>query len=135
MDPDASDSENDERSTIRRVSLFAIAGYFLLAVFFAFRGDWHGLIGLTCSALLVMINFLWLDEIVTETLRPAPQVKAWRLAVRTVSRLLLFGVALSVIMFVARFNALSVLLGFSVIVIGILGEAAYSVVRIYSSKT
>jgi len=90
---------------------------------------WKGALGLTCSAAVVMINFLWLEQILGKTLQSAPQAKAWRVAVRTMARFALFGAALAVAIFVVRFNSLSVLLGFSVIVIGIMGEAVYSVFR------
>ena len=44
----------------------------------------------------------------------------------SLARFALLGVALSVAIFVARFNAVSVLLGFSIVVVGILGEGLYS---------
>jgi hypothetical protein len=45
------------------------------------------------------------------------------------ARFALFGVALTVAIFVAGFDPISVLLGFSIVVIGIMGEALYAVVR------
>jgi hypothetical protein len=77
---------------------------------------------------VVMINFLWLEAIVVRVLQPAPRVRAWRLVVRTLARFILFGVALAAIIIIARINAISVLLGFSVLVIGIMGEACYELV-------
>ncbi|MGZ4810172.1 MAG: hypothetical protein ACXV7D_12675 [Thermoanaerobaculia bacterium] len=50
---------------------------------------------------------------------------------RTLARFGLLGAALLVTIFVARFHALSVLLGFSIVVVGIIGEALYSTVRSY----
>ena len=52
--------------------------------------------------------------------------------VRALARFLLLGVSLAVTIIIARFNAVSVLLGFSIIVIGICGEALYSLVRSFS---
>jgi hypothetical protein len=111
------------------VKKFAFAGYGVMAVPTLFLAGWRPFVGLTCSAAVVMINFLWLEGIVGKTLQPAPQVKAWRLAVRTLARFALFGAALTIAIFVVRFNTLSVLLGFSIIVIGIMGEAAYTLQR------
>ncbi|GAC1396797.1 MAG: hypothetical protein NVSMB68_13390 [Thermoanaerobaculia bacterium] len=79
-----------------------------------------------------MINFLWLEEIVETILQPTPQLRAWRLSLRTLARFLLLGGALAITIFVARFHALSVLLGFSIIVVGIMGEALYTVYRTIS---
>jgi hypothetical protein len=87
-------------------------------------------IGLTCSAAVTMIAFLWLEEIAEMLLQPAAHLSARRLMLRTLARFALLGVALAVTIFVARFNALSVLLGFSIVVVGIMGEAAYTLYRI-----
>jgi hypothetical protein len=51
---------------------------------------------------------------------------------RTLARYVLLGAALSVAIFVARFNALSVLLGFSIVVVGIMGEAVYSTYKSFA---
>lgn len=126
--PTDAEAESPER-VIERVKKFAVAGYVLIAIPTLFLAGWRAFIGLTCSAAVVMINFLWLEGIVRKTLQPAPQVKAWRLAVRTLARFALFGAALTIAIFVVRFNTLSVLLGFSIIVIGIMGEAAYTLQR------
>lgn len=90
---------------------------------------WRGFLGLTCSAAVVMINFLWLEEIVTTVLQPAPSLHPRRLTLRIFARFALLGVALLVTILVARFNAVSVLLGFSIVVVGIFGEALYSLRR------
>jgi len=74
-----------------------------------------------------MIQFLWLEDIVAKTIQPGPLVKPWRLLAGTLARFTLFGLALSVVILVGRFEVLSVLLGFSIIVIGIMVEAAYAV--------
>ena len=76
-----------------------------------------------------MINFAWLEGTVTLFLQPTSRHKSWRLAVRPLARFVLFGVTLSIAIFVARFDALSVLLGFSVLVAGILMEAVYSTIQ------
>jgi hypothetical protein len=39
-----------------------------------------------------------------------------------------------VTIYVARFNPLSVLLGFSIVVVGIMGEALYSVYRSFTGQ-
>jgi len=80
-----------------------------------------------------MISFLWLEEIVETLLQPAAHQHARRLSLRTLARFLLLGVALAVTIIIARFNALSVLLGFSIIVVGICGEAVYSLYRSFAA--
>jgi len=122
-DPTAESREHAR--VLGRIRKFSLWGYGAFVVIVAITMDWKALAGLTCGAVVVMINFLWLEEIVVRLLQPAPQVKAWRLVVRTLARFALFGVALSVAIFVARFNAIGVLLGFSIVVIGIMGEAVY----------
>jgi hypothetical protein len=81
-----------------------------------------------------MINFLWLEGIVDSVLQPAPHPKPWRLTLRSLARFGLFGVALTVAIFVARFNASSVLLGFSIVVVGIIGEALYTIYRVIAES-
>lgn len=79
-----------------------------------------------------MISFLWLEEIVDAVLQPTPQLEPWRLVLRTLMRFGLLGLALSVTIFVARFNGFSVLLGFSIVVVGIIGEALYENIRSFT---
>ena len=114
---------------IRRIKRTAFAAAALFAVFAAFSGGFRAFVGLTCSAAVTMISFLWLEEIVDVLLQPAAHLHARRLTLRTLARFALLGVALTITINVARFNALSVLLGFSVVVVGICGEALYSLYR------
>jgi hypothetical protein len=117
---------------LRRVRLIAAAAWIAFAVPVLMTGGWRGLLGLTCSGLVTMINFLWLEEIVDTLLQPTPARHPWRLPVRTLSRFALLGAALLVTIFVARINAVSVLLGFSIVVVGIMGEAVYSTFRSFA---
>jgi hypothetical protein len=114
---------------LRRIKRTAYAAYVVFAVFTAFSAGFRGFLGLTCSAAVTMISFLWLEEIVDVLLQPSAHLHARRLTVRTLARFVLLGAALTVTIIIARFNALSVLLGFSIIVVGICGEALYSLVR------
>jgi hypothetical protein len=102
------------------------------AIWMLATSGWWGFLGLTCSAAVVMINFLWLEEIVEHLLQPAPHLHAWKLTLRSLARFALLGVALLVTIVVARFNALSVLLGFSIVVVGIIGEALYMIYRSFA---
>jgi hypothetical protein len=112
-----------------RIRRMALAAYAVFAIPVVIMDGWRGFIGLTCSAVVTMISFLWLEEIVNTLLQPAAHLHARRLTLRTLARFALLGVALLVTIFVARFHALSVLLGFSIVVVGIIGEALYSTVR------
>lgn len=114
---------------IRRIALGACVAFAIPVLVIL---GWRGLIGLTCSGLVTMINFLWLEEIVETLLQPAQQRHLGRVTIRTLSRFALVGAALLVTIFVARVNAASVLLGFSIVVVGIMGEAVYSTVRSFS---
>ena len=116
-------------NVVRRIRRTAFTAYFVFAFFTWPMAGFHAFLGLTCSAAVTMIAFLWLEEIAELLLHPAAHLHARRLMLRTVARFALLGVALSVIIFVARFNAVSVLLGFSIVVVGIMGEAAYSLYR------
>jgi hypothetical protein len=120
---------SEERAMVDRIVRFSAGAWIVLALAYAVAGQWWGLLGLTCSGAVVIINFLWLERIVVRVLQPAPRVEAWRLGVRAVARMALFGVALAISIFVVRFNPLSVLLGFSILVIGIGCEVLYSVYR------
>lgn len=115
---------------IKRTAFLAYLGF---AVFSLFSAGFRDFLGLTCSAAVTMISFLWLEEILAILLQPVPQKShARRLIVRTFARYALLGLALAVAIIIARFNALSVLLGFSIIVIGIFGEALYSLYRTFA---
>ncbi len=116
---------------LRRVRGISIAAYFCFVIPVLRASGPAGLLGLTCSALVTMINFLWLEEIVETILQPTPHLRAWRLSLRTLARFVLLGTGLAITIFVARFNAVSVLLGFSIVVVGIMGEALYTVYRTF----
>lgn len=133
-EPNHQSEAGAERRLVRRIMRTGAVAWAIFALWFTIRADWWSVLGLTCSAAVVMINFLWLEEIVVRVLQPAPHVKAWRLGLRTLARFALFGVALSVTILIARFNAISVLLGFSIVVIGIMGEACYQLVRSYRNE-
>lgn len=124
----------DESSAVvlRRIRRISLVAWVVFSVPVLMTGGWRGLIGLTCSGLVTMINFLWLEEIVNALLQPTPRRHLWRLTVRTLSRYALLGVALLVTIFVARINAVSLLLGFSIVVVGIMGEAVYSTFRSFA---
>jgi hypothetical protein len=124
--------DDDAPRVLRRIRLMSVGAYFLFAIYVGFSMGARGLIGLTCCAAVTMISFLWLEEILTELLRPASHLHARRLMWRTLARFILLGAAVSVAIFVAHFDALSVLLGFSVVVVGIMGEAVYATVRSFS---
>lgn len=114
---------------IRRIKRTALVAAVAFAGFSWFSGGFRAFLGLTCSAAVTMISFLWLEEIVDVLLQPAAHLHARRLTLRTLARFALLGVALTVTIIIARFNAVSVLLGFSIIVVGICGEALYSLFR------
>jgi hypothetical protein len=114
---------------LRRIKRTAYVAAAAFALFSLISGGFRGLLGLTCSAAVNIISFLWLEEIVDVLLQPAAHLHARRLTLRTLARFALLGVALTVTIIIARFNALSVLLGFSIFVVGICGEALYSIYR------
>jgi hypothetical protein len=120
------------RNVLRRIRLNALAAWAVFAVLLAFSGGFRDVLGLTCSAAVTMISFLWLEEIVETLLQPTAHLHARRLTLRTLARYALLGAALTVTIIIARFNAVSLLLGFSVIVVGICGEALYSVYRSFT---
>ncbi len=117
---------------LRRIKGMAVAAYGAFAVFTLIFTGFRAFLGLTCSAAVTMISFLWLEEIVTVLLQPAAHQHARRLTLRTLARFVLLGVALAITIILARFNAVSVLLGFSIIVVGIFGEALYSLYRSFA---
>ena len=119
-------------TVLRRIRAIGVGAYALFAVYVLIARGFRAFLGLTCSAAVTMIAFLWLEEIAEMFLQPAPHVRARRLLLRTLARFALLSVALTVIIFVARFDALSVLLGFSIVVVGIMGEAVYSTYRSFA---
>ena len=116
-----------ERAVLRRVRVFAVAAWAVFGLFYLVRLDWWGLVGLTCSGAVIMINFLWLEGSVRNALQPAPLVKSWKLLLPTVGRFALFALTLSITFHVVRLNTISVLLGLSIIVAGIMTEGIYTI--------
>jgi hypothetical protein len=116
-------------AVLRRIRIISVGSYFVFAVALLITTGWRAVLGLTCSAVVTMINFLWLEQIASAILQPSPQPRTWRLSVRALARYGLLAAALAVTIVIARFNVVSVLLGFSIIVVGIMGEAAYTLVR------
>lgn len=134
MDPEElPPPDEDPKRVARRIRRIGCGAYILFAGFVLMTRGFRAFVGLTCSAAVTMIAFLWLEEIAELLLQPAAHLHARRLMWRTLARFALLGVALLVIIFVGRFDSLSVLLGFSIVVVGIMGEAAYAVVRSFSN--
>lgn len=119
----------DAAGVLRRVRRISIAAWVLFAVFALLSSGFRAFVGLTCTALVTIISFLWLEEIVEAVLQPTPHLEPWKVTLRTLMRYALLGAAVAVTIVVARFNPVSVLLGFSVVIVGIIGEAVYSTVR------
>ena len=119
--------ELDENAAVlRRIKRNSVAAYIAFAVFTWIWAGFRPFLGLTCAAAVTMISFLWLEDVIGALLQPSPQLRAWKVTLRAVGRLLLLGMAILVLIFVARFNVVSVLLGFSIVVVGIIGEAFYA---------
>lgn len=134
MDPEPlPDDDEDPKRVVRRIRWIGIIAYAAFAVFRLITSGFLAFVGLTCAAAVTMIAFLWLEEIAELLLQPAAHLHARRLMWRTLARFVLLGVALWVTIFVARIDALSVLLGFSIVVVGIMGEAVYAVIRSFAS--
>ncbi len=117
---------------LRRIRISSGVAYLVFAIAILITSGLSGLLGLTCSAVVTMINFLWLEEIGSAILRPTPRLRAWKITLRMLARYALLGAALTVTLVVARFNVVSVLLGFSVVVVGIMAEAVYSTFRSFA---
>ena len=127
--------ENADESAavvLGRVKRISVGAYVAFAIFSLISSGFAGFVALTCSALVIMISFLWLEGMVNALLQPSPHLKPWRITVRALARYVLFGAAVAVTILVARFDALSVLLGFSIVVVGIMGEALYSTYRSFT---
>ena len=128
--PSAEETANLEAIQLsRRLRKYAVFCWVAFAVPTLVFGGFVAFLGLTCSALVVMIGHLWLERILDRLLLPAPQVSPWRLGVHILARFLLLGLALAIAIFVARFSPISVILGFSIIVGAIMIEAAHALFR------
>jgi hypothetical protein len=126
------EATDDTAAVLRRIKRISVGAYFVFAIPVIINSGWRGFVGLTCSGVVTMINFLWLEEIVNTVLQPSPRLRPWKLTIRALARYALLGAAVSITIFVARFNALGVLLGFSIVVVGIMGEAAYSTYKSFA---
>ena len=120
------EATDDTTEVLRRIRRIGAGAYVIFIIPVLITSGWNGFVGLTCGAAVTMISFLWLEQIVNAVLQPSPRLRPWKLPIRALGRYALLGAALAVAILVARFNAVSVLLGFSVVVVGILGEALYS---------
>src|SRR5688572_16068642 len=101
---DAQDDGTESRAVIRRIKRTALGAWIVFAVFSWILAGFRGFLGLTCSAAVTMICFLWLEEIAEALLQPAAHPRnARKLTLRAASRFVLLGVALLVTTSVARF--------------------------------
>jgi len=114
---------------LRRLRKEALGCYVVFGAGALFFEGFRGFLGLTCSALVVMIGHLWLERIVDRLLRPTPEISAWSLGLQVFARLVVMGAALGAAIFVVRFSPVSVILGFSVIVGAVMIEAVVSAFR------
>lgn len=126
MEPE---SDSGAAEALRRIRWIALFAYVVFAISTGFTRGFRAFVALTCTAALAIICFLWLEEIVTGVLQPSAQLHPRRLLLKALSRFVILGVAAWVTVQVAKFDAVGVLLGFSVVVVGILGEAAYATYR------
>jgi len=124
---------SDSAVVVRRIRRIALAAYVALIIPAMMSGGWWGFVGLTCSAAVNIISFLWLEQILEAIVQPSPRLRAWKVVLRTLIRYALLGAAIAVTILVARFDALSVLLGFSIVVVGIIGEGLYSTFRSFAN--
>jgi hypothetical protein len=120
------ESDSGAAEALRRIRRIALIAYVVFAISMGFTRGFRAFVALTCTAALAIISFLWLEEIVTGVLQPSAQLHPRRLLLKALSRFVILGVAAWVTVQVAKFDAVGVLLGFSVVVVGILGEAAYA---------
>jgi hypothetical protein len=128
-------NDDDSARVLRRVKINSVVAYAVFAVFTLIYSGFRSFLGLTCTAAVTMISFLWLEEVIGRLLQPSPHLRAWKVTVRSVARFTLLGVvAVLVAIFVARFNASSVLLGFSIVVVGIIAEAVYTIFRSFTRE-
>lgn len=123
------ESDGGAPEALRRIRWNTLGAYLLFAILVGFTRGFRPFVALTCTAAVAIISFLWLEEIVSGALQPSAQLHPRRLVLKALSRFVLLGVAAWVTVQVAKFDAVSVLLGFSVVVVGILGEAAYATYR------
>ncbi len=121
--------EDETHAVLGRIKWMSAGAFFLFAAIIIFTAGFRAVLGLTCSAAVTMISFLWMEEIIGSLFQPTSPLRAKLLTMRTIARFGVLGVALWVTIIVARFNSVSVLLGFSIVVVGIIGEALYSTVK------
>lgn len=130
--PVTPDDELAAGAALRRIRWTALSAYAVFAILVGFTRGFRAFVALTCTAAVAIISFLWLEQIVSGVLQPSAQLHPRRLVLRALSRFVLLGMAAWVTVQVAKFDAVGVLLGFSVVVVGILGEAAYATYRSFT---
>lgn len=128
--PEATDSSSsadpDYGPVIGRIRKSAvIATLALTAITWLVEGSRTAL-ALFFSGTLIIMNFIWLEEILANTLRSSPDVNPLPVTLRIVLRFGLIAMSVIVTVGIARFEPVGVLIGFSVIVIGIVSEGFFS---------
>src|SRR5437016_11978749 len=78
-------SETTE-AVLRRIRIISVASYFVFAAGLLITTGWRAVLGLTCGAVVTMINFLWLEQIANAILQPSPRPRTWKLSVRALAR-------------------------------------------------
>ena len=63
----------DAAAVLRRIQRISFGAYIVFAVPVLIDGGFRGFLGLTCTAAVTMISFLWLEEIVEAVLQPSPR--------------------------------------------------------------
>ena len=126
--------ERERPRVLRRIRWISIGAALVAGLLVLWLRDVRAFVGLTCAAALTIINFLWLEDTVTTVLRASPHPSPFKLSIRVLARFVLLGVALSAAIYVAHFDALSVVGGFSVVVLGVMGEALLSLLRILRDR-
>ncbi len=90
------------------------------------RRSFTGAASLTGAGLVAIINFRWLEDVLTRVIQPGePRFDRWSLF-RFVARLALLGAVLAAVVLVPEIDAVAVALGFSALVVALVIEGIRS---------
>lgn len=115
--------EPRETFSVVRVTWFAVA---LLAVgaigYGMLTRSVSGVLSLTGAGVVAIVNFRWLEGVLTRVLQPgSPQFSGGSL-VRIAGRLVLFGVLLAALLWIPDIDSVAVALGISTLVVAVVFE-------------
>ena len=114
---------------IKRIGIFALIYLIILLVIGIIIFDWKLLLNAFLGGAVSILNFLWVKQAIDKILKKTSDKKIYLIALKYTFRLSLMVIIIYVIIRFSSFHGVGFILGFSAIVIGVIIESLYQIIK------